>query len=67
MKSFDTVRIYPSRIEAEIARGLLETNGVKAFVTADDIGGIYPLTMTFGVELKVESEMLTKARNILKI
>jgi hypothetical protein len=34
---------FPSRIAAELAAGLLESEGVEAMVAADDAGGTYPM------------------------
>lgn len=44
MEHVSTTRIgrFLSRAEAEVARGLLETNGVPAVVIGDDAGGVHP-------------------------
>lgn len=62
------VSSYSSRIEAEIAKGFLESNGIKAVVSADDAGGArpFPLSYEFGVELKVGTKDLNRAKKILK-
>jgi len=36
------VRTFRSRLEAEMARGLLEAEGIRSEITADDIGGQMP-------------------------
>jgi hypothetical protein len=36
------VRTYTTRQEAEFARDILETNGIKAIVLVDDCGGMLP-------------------------
>lgn len=36
------VRTFRSRLEAEMAQGLLEGEGVRSEVTADDLGGQVP-------------------------
>lgn len=36
------VRTFRSRLEAEMAQGLLEGEGIRSQVTADDIGGQMP-------------------------
>ena len=67
MNSFITLHTFSSRLEAEIAKGLLEANGIKALVSADDAGGNYPLTMTSGVELIINSRNLVKAKKLLAV
>ncbi len=62
------VHIFSSRIDAEIARGLLESNGIQAVVTADDKGGADPfLTFTNGVKILVNENDIIAAKKILKI
>lgn len=36
------VRTFRSRLEAEMARGILEDEGIRSQVTADDLGGQLP-------------------------
>jgi hypothetical protein len=36
------IRTVPSRTEAELLRGLLESSGIPAWVATDDVGGLYP-------------------------
>ena len=58
---------FSSRIEAEMAAGLLESEGVPALVLADDAGGAYPsLQFVRGVRLLVAAEDQYRAREILK-
>ncbi len=58
---------FPNRIEAEIAAGLLESEGIEAMVMADDAGGAYPsLQFVRGVRLLVAAEDQYRAREILK-
>ena len=58
---------FPNRIEAEMAAGLLESEGVQAMVLADDAGGAYPsLQFVRGVRLMVYREDEARAREILK-
>jgi hypothetical protein len=65
---FKVIQSYSSRIEANIAKGLLESNGIIAQISADDAGGAYPFpfTITVGVKLQVECKDLQKAKKILK-
>ena len=58
---------FSSRIEAEMAAGLLASEGVPALVLADDAGGAYPsLQFVRGVRLLVAAEDQYRAREILK-
>ena len=57
---------FASRIEAEMAAGLLESEGVEAMVVADDAGGAYPMLQFIrGVRLMVYREDEARAREIL--
>ncbi len=42
MEKLICIKTYSSRIEAELARGLLAGEGIKAIVSADDAGGARP-------------------------
>ncbi|MGA7578675.1 MAG: DUF2007 domain-containing protein [Desulfobaccales bacterium] len=58
---------FYSRIEAEMAAGLLESEGIPAMVMADDAGGAYPsLQFLRGVRLMVAAADRYRAREILK-
>lgn len=60
------VRTFTQRGEAEIARGLLEAEGIPAVITADDAGSTTPsLDFVLGAELVVESTDVERAREIL--
>lgn len=60
------IETFPNRIVAEMAAGLLESEGVEAMVMADDAGGAYPaLQFVRGVRLLVASEDEARAREIL--
>jgi len=65
---FYVIQSYPSRIEANIVKGLLESNGIKAHISADDAGGAYPflLSPSVGVLLQVERKDRDRAKIILK-
>ena len=58
---------FPNRIAAEMAAGLLESEGVEAMVVADDAGGTYPMLQFIrGVRLLVYREDEARAREILR-
>ena len=57
---------FATRIEAKMAAGLLESEGVAAMVLADDAGGAYPsLQFVRGVRLMVFKEDEARAQEIL--
>ena len=66
MKDPTIVREFTDRTEAEIARGLLEAEGIAAAITADDLAGEGP-GITFGkpIELVVDAADVEQARAIL--
>ncbi len=58
---------FPNRIAAEMAAGLLESEGVEAMVAADDASGAFPpLQFIRGVRLLVYREDEARAREILQ-
>jgi hypothetical protein len=67
MSSWITIESYKSRIEAELIKGYLNTNGIPSIIFADDAGGVrpFPLSYSFGVVLKVQKKDLDKARELL--
>jgi len=57
---------FYNRIEAEIAAGLLESEGIETMIMADDAGGTYPMLQFLrGVKLMVAAEDEAQAREIL--
>ena len=60
------VEKFTSRMEADMAAGLLEAEGIYALVLADDAGGTYPPLQYFGgVRLIVLAEDEARAREFL--
>ncbi|MBM4294562.1 MAG: DUF2007 domain-containing protein [Deltaproteobacteria bacterium] len=60
------IETFSSRAVAELAAGLLESEGIEALVMADDAGGAYPmLQFVRGVRLLVAAEDEERAREIL--
>jgi hypothetical protein len=60
------VRTFSDRGEAEIARSLLETEGIPALLSADDMGGnTPPLDFSRGLQLVVEAADVERARAVL--
>ncbi|WP_147315783.1 putative signal transducing protein [Asanoa ferruginea] len=60
-----TVAIVRSRIEAELAVGLLRSQGLRAAFIADDVGGQEPQLQQDGVRVIVAPEDEATARRIL--
>jgi len=62
------IKTYLTRSEAEVDKGLLEVNGIKANIQADDGGGVAPylLNGTGFVKLLVDKKDYEKASEILK-
>jgi hypothetical protein len=57
---------FPDRISAEMAAGLLQSEGIEAMVVADDAGGAYPMLQFLrGVRLLVAAADRYRAREIL--
>ncbi|UCC94764.1 MAG: DUF2007 domain-containing protein [Candidatus Omnitrophota bacterium] len=66
------IKTFPYRHDAELARGLLESEGIKAIISADDQAGYAPhLLSTRGkkgmARLLVKKEDIEKAQEILKV
>jgi len=60
------IQTYSTIAEAEMAKGILESNGIHAMVSADNIGGlIASLDLTGGVKLLVLEEFAKRANEIL--
>jgi hypothetical protein len=60
------VRTFSDRGEAEIARSLLESEGIRALLSADDLAGnTPPLDFSAGLQLVVEAEDVERARELL--
>jgi putative signal transducing protein len=61
------LQVFPTEIEAVMARDVLQDEGVKAFVFKDDSGGMEPhLQRTNGVTLMVSAADAERAHEILR-
>jgi len=59
---------YENEIDAEIAKGHLESSGITASIIKDDGGGMLPsLQNTEGVRLVVDANQSEKAKKILQL
>ena len=60
------LKTFMSEFEAEIAKGILEEEGIKCYISSDDTGGMRPhLQLTLGVRLIVMEKDLQRAAEIL--
>ncbi|MBP7006050.1 DUF2007 domain-containing protein [Patescibacteria group bacterium] len=62
-----TIKTFPSRLEAEMAKQLLASFGIPSFVSADDAGGMRPAPFAYslGAELIIREEDALKSKEIL--
>lgn len=67
MSKLEVIKVFASRIDAEIARGYLENMGIKTRVVSDDADQLYPsLGVVRGVKLITIEKNLEKARTLLE-
>jgi hypothetical protein len=60
------LQTFYNRIEAEMAQGILEAEGIETVIMADDAGGTYPMLQFLrGVKLMVAAEDKHRAQEIL--
>lgn len=61
-----TVAVVGSRTEAELIVGMLRNHGIKAAMSADDVGGWEPqLQLGNGVKVVVPDGEASRARNLI--
>lgn len=66
MENLTTLKIFNKRIEAEVIRSLLESNGIKSWILSDDAGNMYPSQAIInGVRLMVRNEDFNTAEELL--
>lgn len=65
MKSPDliTISTFPSAADAQIAKGVLDEEGIESMIRTDDAGGMYPAIG--GAELLVRSQDAVRASEAL--
>ena len=56
---------YPTRELAALAHGILEGEGIKSAILADDFGGMQPWLAAHGVRLFVAADDAERAREVL--
>lgn len=66
MENLTTLKIFNTRIEAEVLRSLLESSGIKSWILSDDAGSMYPSQANInGVRLMVRDEDFKTASELL--
>jgi hypothetical protein len=66
MSKLEVIKVFASRIEAELARGYLETMEIKTRIVSDDADQLYPsLGVVRGVKLITAEKNLEQARALL--
>ncbi len=60
-----TVSVVNSRAEAELIAGMLRNHGIKARVSADDLGGVDLALQAQGVRILVSAADEQEARTLL--
>jgi len=60
-----SVAVVSSRTEADLIVGLLDSEGLRAAVAADDVGGQEPQLQLHGVRVLVSASDAASARRVL--
>lgn len=69
MEDLVIAKTFNTRMEAEIAQGLLGANGIESILQADDEGGMAPFPFkptSKGARLLVKKSDFQKVKNLLK-
>ena len=68
MENLTTLKIFNTRIEAEVLRSLLESSGIKSWILSDDAGSMYPSQASInGVRVMVRNEDFKTASGLLAV
>ena len=59
------LRVYSNAIDAHIARGVLQSNGVMCVLNDENMSSIYPMTPVGEVRLFVRNEDVFRAEELL--
>jgi hypothetical protein len=66
MSDLKIIKIFGSRIEAEIAKGFLQSNDINSVIISDDAGSMYPAQdIVSGVRLMVGEKDFQEAEKLL--
>lgn len=58
------VSTFPSTVDAQIAKGILDEAGIESLIRSDNAGGMYPAMA--GAEILVNAEDVTEATKTLE-
>lgn len=64
-----TIQTYATRMDAEVAKSVLDAGHIPSIIMSDDAGGMYPFLTTTGftrVRLCVKTKDVSKACRLLK-
>ena len=59
------IRTFLNNVDAELARGVLESAAIESMIQADDCGGVRPHLWMGGVRLLVAAENAARAEEVL--
>jgi hypothetical protein len=64
-----TLQQFTDRMQAEMAKGLLDSAGIPSIISSADAGGVRPVPFAFGVgiTLSVKENDLEKAKEVLSV
>ena len=66
MERLKNLKTFNTRIEAEIAKSFLESQGIRSYIFSDDAGSMVPSQdFITGVKLMVNKEDFKKTKEIL--
>ena len=66
MSDLKIIKIFGSRIEAEIAKGFLQSNDISSVIISDDAGSMYPAQdIVSGVRLLVDEKDFRDSEELL--
>jgi hypothetical protein len=66
MHDFVTIKVFQTKMEAEIAKSFLASNSIESYILTDDVGSMYPSTQNVsGVKLYVKKKDMQKANEML--
>jgi len=64
--SLKLIKTFNSRIEAELLKSFLDSNGIKSIIISDDAGEMYPSAQVYwGVKLFVNERDYELALNLI--
>lgn len=64
MKDIVTIKKFATRTDANVAKSVLDANGIISFIQTDDAGGMYPF-MTEPIQLVVNKADEEKAKKLI--